>query len=254
MNEREIIVELRGLGRKKRRSLKDEYEWILRDVNLKVPSGDRLAIIGPSGSGKTTLLRMMADLEPYNEGEIFFNGKNLIEIEPTEYRKNIGFVQQAPSLFEGSVADNIRYGPALAGENITDDKVEHLLDLVGLASSIISSKSDSLSIGQIQRVAIARALSTGPNILMMDEPTSALDIKTAKKIANLVKRLAIELDLTVVMILHDLALVRGFALDVAFIANGTLIEVSEAKDFFINPPPEFIEQIGMLKSGDDCHE
>ena len=233
------IFKLKDVGRKKRRAKKDDYRWILRGIDLTIYAGERLALIGPSGSGKTTLLRSIADLEPIDEGEILFKDKPLQTIDPHEYRRGIGFVQQTPALFDGSVAENIRYGPRIFGEELPDDRVVEILRRVGLSDeSLADARSDALSIGQMQRVAIARSLSMEPKILLMDEPTSALDSNSANRIIGLVAGLAKEMELTAVIVLHDLAQARGGSDRIALLVDGGIDSVAGTEDFFENPPTE----------------
>ncbi len=246
------IFKLKGVGRKKRRAKKDDYQWILRGIDLTIYAGERLALIGPSGSGKTTLLRSIADLEPIDDGEILFEGEPLQTIDPHEYRRNIGFVQQTPALFDGSVAENIRYGPRIFGEELSDDRVVEILKKVGLSADLADARSDELSIGQMQRVAIARSLSMEPNILLMDEPTSALDSNSANRIIRLVAGLAKEMELTAVIVLHDLAQARCGSDRVALLVDGRIDSVAGTEDFFENPPTEIAKRFLTYSSaGED---
>jgi len=237
------MFKLKGVGRKKRRTKKDDYQWILRGIDLTIYAGERLALIGPSGSGKTTLLRSIADLEPIDEGEIIFEDRPLQTIDPHEYRRGIGFVQQTPALFDGSVAENIRYGPRIFGEEFNDDRVVEILRRVGLsAKNLADARSDALSIGQMQRVAIARSLSMEPKVLLMDEPTSALDSNSANRIIGLVAGLAKEMELTAVIVLHDLAQARGGSDRIALLVDGKIDSVAKTADFFKNPPTEIAKR------------
>ncbi|HHS49749.1 MAG TPA: ATP-binding cassette domain-containing protein [candidate division Zixibacteria bacterium] len=248
------ILKLSNVGRKKRRSIDEKFVRVISGVSLDIFEGERLALVGPSGSGKSTLLRMMADLEPFDEGEIFFYGEPLTDIDPRDYRRGIGFVQQSPSLFDGTVSDNIRWGPKLTGEVLSEERVAELLDAVGLSAEFAHMKADALSIGQMQRVAIARALSTEPKILMMDEPTSALDAKSAERIVLMVERLTLEMGITSILVVHDLALARGAVDRLALIHDGRLVAVMPTGEFFANPPREFEEIIQISRRNGACDE
>ena len=232
---REEIFKLISVGRKKRRSKDEDYAWILRNLDLSVYPGERLAVVGPSGSGKSTLLRLMADLEPYDEGRILFGGKPLDEFKPRELRLRVGMVQQKPSLFPGTVRGNLKFGPDRIG-NHGNRSPEELLRRVGLSADFLSAGVDTLSVGQAQRVAIARSLSVNPDVLLMDEPTSALDLSAAKRIVSLVDSLSRSMELTTVMVLHDLELARGGTDRVALLSGGKIDSFAPTGEFFENPP------------------
>ncbi|RKZ29467.1 phosphate ABC transporter ATP-binding protein [bacterium] len=236
------VFELSGIGRKKRRSHYDDYKWILRNLDLDVFAGERLGLIGASGSGKTTLLRLLANLEPPDEGQILFDTKCIGNYNPSEYRRSIGFVQQTPSLFDGSVQDNLQFAPRLRNSELSDKELDALVYQVGLQKEILNAKSNSLSAGQAQRVAIARSLSVKPKALLMDEPTSALDPTAARRIVELVEKLAREMELTAIIVLHDLELARDSTDRIAFLANGKIDSCEKTSKFFENPPTELAER------------
>ena len=143
---------------------------VLNGVSLKIPAGV-FVIVGPSGSGKSTLLRLLNRLSSPRSGKIFYENVPIEDYEVNELRRKVGMVFQKPILFDGTVADNIRY----ARSSITDEKVRELLELVGLPSDYFGRRWDELSIGESQRVCLARTLATEPDVLLLDEPTSALD-------------------------------------------------------------------------------
>jgi len=236
------IFELINVGRRKRRSAEEAYSCILRNLDLTVYAGERLGIVGSSGSGKTTLIRLLADLESPDEGQIFFDGKNIANFDPKEYRRLIGYVQQSPSLFDGTVEENLVFGSRLIGKESTTDKLKKLVQQVGLAEELLAAKINTLSVGQAQRVAIARALSVNPSVLLMDEPTSALDTAAARKIVELVKNLALEMELTVVMVLHDLEIAKSCTDRVALLADGKINSIGPSESFFRSPPTELAQR------------
>lgn len=236
------IFELSGIGRKKRRSREDDYNWILRNLDLNIYAGERLGLIGASGSGKTTLLRLLADLESPDEGRINFDDKHIEDYDPFEYRRLIGFVQQKPSLFDGSVRDNLQFAPRLLNSELPDDDLDALVHQIGIQKEILNAKANSLSAGQAQRVAVARSLSAKPKALLMDEPTSALDPTAARHIVELVEKLALEMELTAIIVLHDLELARGSTDRIALLANGKIDSCEKTGRFFETPPTELAER------------
>jgi len=230
--------ELAGVGVQKRRSKDDEYVWILRDLDLTVFSGERLALVGNSGSGKTTLLRLLADLEKPDEGKILFEGQPIESNEPRQYRCRVGFVRQTPALFDKTVEDNFRFAFEASGGDFSREKAGELLRKVGLNEKLLGAKSDTLSVGQAQRVSIARAMATDPAVLLMDEPTSALDPHAANSIVQLVENLTRELELTAILVLHNLELAKKGTDRVALLHQGKIDSIGKTDDFFANPPTE----------------
>jgi ABC-type methionine transport system ATPase subunit len=233
-----VTFDIRGIGLKKRRSKDEEYSWILRNLDLIVHSGERLALVGNSGSGKTTLLRLLASLEPFSEGEILFEGKHIEELEPRNYRKTVGFVRQTSAMFDGTIEDNLRFAMEVSGAGFEREKAEKLLAKVGLDSKLLCAKSDTLSVGQAQRVSIARTLATEPQVLLMDEPTSALDPHSANAIVQLVENLAREMNITAILVLHNLELAKKGTDRIALLHCGKIDSFAPTADFFANPPTE----------------
>jgi len=230
--------ELNKIGIRKRRSKSDDYVWILKGLDLNVYTGERLALVGDSGSGKTTLLRLMADLELPTEGEILFDGKSICDYNPREYRRSVGFVSQTPSLFDGDVENNLKFAFDTAGIQFYREKCESLLLQVGLDAKLLGAKSDTLSVGQAQRVSIARALATAPSVLLMDEPTSALDPRASNAIVQLVGNLTRNMNMTAVLVLHDLAFARRGTDRIALLADGKIDSCTPTEGFFREPPTE----------------
>lgn len=232
------VFEIESLGKKKRRSIHDPYKWVIRGLKLDIFAGERLGLIGQSGSGKTTLIRMLADLEMPDEGNIEYNGVLLEKYKPSEYRRSVGFVQQNPTLLDNTIEDNLDFGPKLFKKPLKREEMISILERVGLNGNLLSARAGSLSAGQVQRVAIARALAVKPNIILMDEPTSALDPTSARKIVRLVENLAEQMELTAVIVLHDLALAEGETDRLAFLHSGKIDSIAKTSEFFENPPSE----------------
>ena len=180
----------------------------LRGVNLKVESGDFLAVLGPSGSGKSTLLNLIGALDKPTEGSMLIEGvdvSTLNDNQLADLRRQIGFVFQFFNLIPRFTArENVELSMAIAGLSKADrrKRAEDLLETVGLKERM-NHKPTELSGGEQQRVAIARALANNPKFLLMDEPTGNIDSKTASEIIGLIKRLNEEKAVTIIIVTHD---------------------------------------------------
>jgi putative ABC transport system ATP-binding protein len=180
----------------------------LRGLNLKVESGDFLAILGPSGSGKSTLLNLIGALDKPTEGKMLIEGvevSTLNDNQLADLRRRVGFVFQFFNLIPRFTArENVELSMSIAdtGRAERRKRAEALLETVGLKERM-NHKPAELSGGEQQRVAIARALANNPRFLLMDEPTGNIDSKTASEIVRLVKRLNEEKGVTIIMVTHD---------------------------------------------------
>jgi putative ABC transport system ATP-binding protein len=180
----------------------------LRGVDLRVESGDFLAILGPSGSGKSTLLNLIGALDKPTEGNMLIEGVDVSALNDNQLadlRRRIGFVFQFFNLIPRFTArENVELPMAIAGLSRADrrKRTEDLLETVGLGERM-NHKPAELSGGEQQRVAIARALSNNAKFLLMDEPTGNIDSKTASEIIDLIKRLNEEKAVTIIMVTHD---------------------------------------------------
>jgi len=180
----------------------------LRGVNLRIESGDFLAILGPSGSGKSTLLNLIGALDKPTEGNMLIEGvdvSTLNDNQLADLRRSIGYVFQFFNLIPRFTArGNVELSMAIAGLNKADRRkhAEDLLETVGLKERM-NHKPTELSGGEQQRVAIARALANNPKFLLMDEPTGNIDSKTASEIISLIKKLNEEKGVTIIMVTHD---------------------------------------------------
>lgn len=185
----------------------------LRGVNLKVESGDFLAILGRSGSGKSTLLNLIGALDKPTAGTLLIDGVDVSKLNDNQLsslRSRVGFVFQFFNLIPRFTARaNVELSLSIAGLSKAErkERAEELLVTVGLKDRI-NHKPTELSGGQQQRVAIARALANNPKFLLMDEPTGNIDSKTAREIMNLVKKLNEEKGVTIIMVTHDQHLAR----------------------------------------------
>jgi putative ABC transport system ATP-binding protein len=177
---------------------------IVDDVSIAIPTGQLAVIAGPSGSGKTSFLRLLNRLDEPTSGSVFIDGVDYRQCDPRELRRRVGMVMQQAFLFPGTIADNIRFGPAQRGERLTGDAVETLLARVGL-SGFADRPADRLSSGEAQRVSLARMLANNPEIVLMDEPTSALDEHLKRQVEAVIVDVIRHDRLTCLLVTHDLA-------------------------------------------------
>ncbi|XP_010265392.1 PREDICTED: ABC transporter I family member 17 isoform X3 [Nelumbo nucifera] len=150
-------IQVRGLTR-----VSDTGVPILNGVSVDIPKGVIVGIIGPSGSGKSTLLRALNRLWEPPAGTVLLDGRDICDLDVLTLRRKVGMLFQLPVLFDGTVADNIRYGPQLRGKKLSDTEVSKLLNLADLDSSFATKAGGELSVGQAQRVALARTLANDP--------------------------------------------------------------------------------------------
>ena len=212
----------------------------LDGISLSVPKGQITAIIGRSGAGKSTLIRLANGLETPTSGRVLVDGVNVAGMSEAELRgirREVGMVFQHFNLLASrTVFDNVALPLEIAGADRTDiaRKVSELLDLVGLADKRNRYPSE-LSGGQKQRVGIARALATGPKLLLSDEATSALDPETTRSVLTLLKQINRDLGLTILLITHEMDVVKQIADDVAVIDSGRIVEQGSAFDILATP-------------------
>ena len=209
-------------------------------VSLNIPSNTVYGIIGRSGAGKSTLVRLVSMLECPDEGEVWYGDKrvdNLSKKELIEERRKIGMIFQNFNLFSSrTAAENIAYPMEICRKpkDWIKKRTEELLALVGLEGRGDAAVS-TLSGGQKQRIAIARALACEPSILFCDEATSALDPQTTRSILALIKEIQKKMNLTVVMITHQMEVVRDACDRVAVLENGKVVEEGLVNDIFSHP-------------------
>ncbi len=215
----------------------------VNNVSLTIRNGDVFGIIGFSGAGKSTLVRCINLLERPTEGSVRIDGKELTRMPAKELRqarKKIGMIFQHFNLMPSrTIFGNVAYplkGSGLRKDQIAE-KVRKLLDLVGIADKENAYPSQ-LSGGQKQRAAIARALANDPDILLCDEATSALDPQTTKSILKLLERLNRELGITLVVITHEMAVVKEICNRVAVMDHGRVVEEGEVFSVFASPKEE----------------
>ena len=210
------------------------------DVTIDVTSGEIHAIIGYSGAGKSTLLRLVNGLERASDGRILVGADEITALPESKLRSirgGIGMIFQQFNLFHSKrVAKNVEYPLVVAGVPASErrKRVAELLDFVGLADKA-DAYTDQLSGGQKQRVGIARALATNPGLLLADEATSALDPQTSQEVLALLKRVNQELGITIILITHEMEVVREIAHRVTVMENGRAVEQGDVFEVFSSP-------------------
>ena len=178
----------------------------LAGIDLTIEPGSFVALVGASGSGKSTLLKTINRLVEPTQGRVLLDGEDVVTRDASEMRRRMGYVFQRIGLFPHmSVGENIAIGPRLVGERLTEDRIGELLELVELDPAMAGRLPDALSGGQQQRVGVARALAGDPTLLLMDEPFGALDPVTRDALGTRVRDLHEKLDLTTIMVTHDMA-------------------------------------------------
>ncbi|WP_379967813.1 methionine ABC transporter ATP-binding protein [Ectobacillus sp. sgz5001026] len=215
----------------------------LDHINLKIEKGDIFGIIGFSGAGKSTLIRCLNRLEDPSEGSIEIAGQRITELGEKELqlaRRKIGMIFQHFNLFDSmTVFQNIAFPLQIAGQKKSDidKKVTELLELVNLSDKGMAYPA-ALSGGQKQRVGIARALVNDPHVLLCDEATSALDPQTTYSILELLQDINRKLNLTIVLITHELDVLGHICNNMAVLENGKIIETGSVDSFFLHPSSE----------------
>lgn len=215
----------------------------LREIDLSVPRGSILGVIGRSGAGKSTLIRLVNGLEKTSSGRVIVDGADISALPERELRharRSIGMIFQHFNLLSSrTAAENVALPLEVAGYDKAEirTRVEELLALVGLSEKRNRYPSE-LSGGQKQRVGIARALATKPKVLLSDEATSALDPETTRSILDLLARINAELGLTIMLITHEMAVIRSIAREVAVIEGGRIVEQGDVFEVFTRPQHE----------------
>ena len=215
----------------------------VKNISFSIEKGEIFGIIGLSGAGKSTLVRCLNLLERPNEGSIFIDGKDMMNLSQAELRRerqDIGMIfQHFNLLMQRNVIDNICFPLEIAGVSRNDAKkrAEELLEIVGLSEKAKAYPAQ-LSGGQKQRVAIARVLANNPKILLCDEATSALDPQTTKSILKLVKEINRDYGITVIVITHEMAVIQEICSKVAVLDHGSMVEEGTVEELFRAPKTE----------------
>lgn len=232
----------------------DDGVTALKDINLLIKDKDIYGIIGLSGAGKSTLVRCINALESPTSGEVLIDNVNISTLNKKDLlrmRKNIGMVFQSFALLEQrTVFGNVRFALEINHTKLSKEeinkKVYELLELVGLTDKAKSYPS-TLSGGQKQRVAIARALANNPRYLLCDEATSALDPKTTDSILELLLDINRKLNVTIIMISHDMHVIYSICNKIAVLDNSEIVEEGEANTILKNPRSEIAQRLLRFK-------
>lgn len=220
----------------------------VNNVSLHIQKGEIFGIIGTSGAGKSTLLRTINLLQPPTNGKVIIDKQDITHYESDQlrqFRTHTGMIFQHFNLIHTkSVYDNIAFAlkAAKVDKKEIAPRVSELLDLVGLRDKKNASPAQ-LSGGQKQRVGIARALANKPKILLCDEPTSALDLETTNSILDLLKDINKKTGITMVLITHEMAVVKKICHRMAVMSKGSVVETGTVLDIFANPQDEFTKQL-----------
>jgi putative ABC transport system ATP-binding protein len=180
---------------------------VLDGVSIRLPRGSS-CVAGPSGCGKSTMLRLLNRLADPDSGRVIYEGEDVREREPLALRREVALVPQLPALIDGSVHDNVAYGPRLAGRSFD---ARACLELSGLDRGFVDRDAAKLSVGEQQRVMLARALALQPRVLLLDEPTSALDQKARDAVEATLRRLRSRTAISMVLVTHDMDQARRLA-------------------------------------------
>ncbi|HEY0779462.1 MAG TPA: ATP-binding cassette domain-containing protein [Gemmatirosa sp.] len=209
---------------------------MLHDVTVSIPAGEVTALVGPSGAGKTSLLRLLNRLDDPTAGEVAYDGRPVASYPVRALRRRVGFVFQTPTMFAGTVADNLRAAIALGTpDGIGDDAggvLDAALDAAELPRAYAGRDASRLSGGERQRVALARALVAGPTTLLLDEPTAALDPEVGERLMRTVARLPAERSVDVVMVTHRLREAREASTYVVALEAGRVLEAGASAAVF----------------------
>lgn len=226
------------------KNIKKSYDsvTVLKNIDLTISDGEIVSILGPSGCGKTTLLNLILGLTDADSGKIIFDGQDITNV-PME-KRGFNIVFQDYALFPNlNVMQNITYGLKNTPNISTQEEVNELIELLGLKPHL-NKKIDQLSGGQKQRVAIARALVLNPKILLCDEATSALDPQITKGILALLLKINKELGITIVVVTHQMEVVKEICNKVAFLKHGKMIATGKPEELFVAPNKDVQEFVG----------
>jgi len=223
LDNKEFILSARNLSREV------DGKLLVDNISLDVRTGSIIAIVGPSGAGKSSFLRLLNRLDEPTQGTVFLDGQDYRTLPPTALRRRVGMLMQAPYLFAGTVAQNIRFGPQQQGKTLSTKDIEDLLDKVGLAG-FSERDINNLSGGEAQRVSLARTLANKPQVLLLDEPTSALDEASKRDVETLVAEIVAQDALTCLLVTHDVGQAKRLAGHVMVMKSGHQTAVGPVKE------------------------
>ncbi|WP_370956981.1 choline ABC transporter ATP-binding protein OpuBA [Bacillus subtilis] len=217
----------------------------VNNVNLKIAKGEFICFIGPSGCGKTTTMKMINRLIEPSAGKIFIDGENIMDQDPVELRRKIGYVIQQIGLFPHmTIQQNISLVPKLLKwpEQQRKERARELLKLVDMGPEYVDRYPHELSGGQQQRIGVLRALAAEPPLILMDEPFGALDPITRDSLQEEFKKLQKNLHKTIVFVTHDMDEAIKLADRIVILKAGEIVQVGTPDDILRNPADEFVEE------------
>lgn len=215
------------------------------DISFEIPKGKTLGVVGESGCGKSTLGRTILHLIEPTDGKIFFEGKDITDMNREafkESRKDMQIIFQDPfsslnprMTVEDTIKEPLKIFHLYPNRKQLDERVEEIMNTVGLASRLARSYPHELDGGRRQRVGIARALAVNPKCIICDEPVSALDVSIQAQVLNLMQDLQEQAGITYMFITHDLSVVKHISNEICVMYLGKMVEKSESKELFANP-------------------
>jgi putative ABC transport system ATP-binding protein len=232
MDDNAITV-VNVLLRAEKLSLNVGGKTVVREASFTLRAGEVVAITGASGAGKSSVLRLLNRLDAATGGRVLLEGTDTSTLDVLELRRRVGMVMQQPNLFPGTVAGNVRYGPALRsgskhGETLSDGEVEELLGTVGLGGYAERDVA-GLSGGEAQRVSLARTLANRPHVLLLDEPTSALDDAAKLVVEEAVRAAMRQVEGACLIVTHDAAQAARLAQRTLIMREGVLCDEAVAE-------------------------
>ena len=249
-NAGEVLFQVKDLHVTYRRPGQKAVEAV-RGVSFDLHAGETLGIVGESGSGKSTIAKTLLLLQPSSGGEALFRGKNIAAFTAAERRQYRRDVQMVFQDAVGSLNPRMTIRQALeeilqrsiGGVRSLSQTPESLISLVGLSKAVLDQYPRELSGGQCQRASFARALAVNPKVLVADEPVSALDVSVQARILNLMRDLRRELGLAILLIAHDLSVVRNVCDRVCVMHRGLFEDVGPAEDVFDHPQSDYTKNL-----------
>ena len=190
------LFEIKKLG------VKSPEKEILKAISFTVEPGSHLTITGPSGSGKSTILKVLATLQSYDSGDVFYKGKDLATLNPIPYRQEVSYCFQQPVLFGETVRDNLSFPFEIRNLPFDEEKAHKMLQDVHLDSSFLDHPITKLSGGEKQRIALIRNLMFEPKVILLDEVTAGLDVETKEIVRSLIERIHVA-GTTIIEVTHD---------------------------------------------------
>ncbi|MFQ6677499.1 MAG: ATP-binding cassette domain-containing protein [Fidelibacterota bacterium] len=198
---------------------------ILKHIDMEIAPGEFFSVVGPSGCGKTTLLRLLNGLESFDSGQIFYKGISIPQGDYQILRKEIGMVFQNPAILSETVRGNLLIRKEWDKLfSVSDAELLGILAQVELSKDLLEKDARSLSGGEKQRLALARTLLNKPEVLLLDEPTANLDPRLGNQILNIINHLRDQMNVTIIMVSHNIQQMIQYTSRAAFLINGMVIE------------------------------